>query len=177
MAATINLIQWRSTNAATKAGSASALAFLSADVTGDPDLVDSACRINNPITIPAAACDYSYTVHISACINSAPSNYVKNFQIWGTYPAQTPPTGTCVLYGTEASGAGTTPHDTLNSVGTAALDSATSDSKAAWDAASYAAATCSTQYLVMQLQVANTACVGNWGGANGCALSYSYDEA
>jgi len=174
MAATINLIQWRSTNAATKAGSASALSFLSADVAGDPDLIDAACRINNPIAIPAAACDYSYTVHVSACISVAPANYVKNFQIWGSYPAQTPPTGTCMLYGTEASGAGTTPTDSLNPVGTAALDAATSDSKAAWDAASYAAATCSTQYLVMQLQVANSACVGDWGA---CDLNYSYDEA
>jgi hypothetical protein len=176
MAATINLIVWRSTNAATKAGSATELSFLTADTAGDPELEDSACRINNPITIPAAACAYSYTKHISACINVAPANSVGNFQIWGTYPAATPPAGTCVLYGTEASGAGTTPHVTLNSVGTAALNSATSGAKAAWDAASYAAATCSTQYLVLQLQVANSACVGNWGGANGCALSYSYDE-
>jgi hypothetical protein len=175
MAATINLIQWRSTNAATKGGSTTDFSFLSADLAGDPDLVDAACRINNPITIPAAACDYSFTVHLSACINAVPSNYVKNFQIWGTFPAQTPPAGTCVLYNTEASGAGTTPTDSL--LVTTDLNDATSGAKAAWDAASYAAATCSTGYLVLQLQVANTACVGNWGGANGCSLSYSYDEA
>jgi hypothetical protein len=79
------------------------------------------------------------------------------------------------LYNTEASGAGTTPTDSL--LVTTDLNDATSGAKAAWDAASYAAATCSTAYLVLQLQVANTACVGNWGGANGCSLSYSYDEA
>ena len=177
MAATIQIIGWYGANAATKAGSHPDISFLNVATAGDPELEDSSCRINNPITIPAAACDYSFTKHISACINSAPSNYVKNFEVWGAYPNQTPPTGTCVLYGTEASGAGTTPHDTVSTVGTDALDAATSDSKATWDSASYSDATCSTGYLVLQLQVANTACVGNWGGANGCALNYSYDEA
>lgn len=171
MAATINLIMWRSTNAATKAGSATEISFLSADVAGDPELEDSACRINNPITIPAAACAYSFSKHISACINSAPTNSVGNFQMWGSFTAQTPPAGTCVLYATEASGAGTTPTNSL--LATADLNDATSDSKATWDAASYHDATCSTGYLVLQLQVANTACVGTW---TSCVLNYSYDE-
>lgn len=174
MAATIHLIQWRDTDAGTKGGSATAFSFLSADLAGDPALVDATCRVNNPLTVPSSGCIYSYSVHLSACINASPANYVKNFQVWGTFPAQAPPTGTCVLFITEACGAGTTPTDRLLATGD--LNDATSDSKAAWDAASYAAPTCSTGYLVLQLQVANTACVGNWG-TTGCSLSYSYDEA
>jgi hypothetical protein len=175
MAATIHLMVWRSTDAATLAGSTVDISFMSVDSTGNPILEDAACRITNAITIPAAACAYSFSKALSACLSTAPATYVKNFEIWGAFPAQTPPAGTCVLYGTAACGAGNTPVDTL--LCTTDLNDATSDAKATWDAASYAAAGCSTGYLDLQLQVANTACVGVWGGANGCALNYSYDEA
>ena len=177
MAATINLIGWYGSNAATKAGSCTAIAFMNVATAGNPDLEDAACQITNAITIPGTAtCAYSFTKAISACISVVPSNYVKNFQIWGAFPAQTPPTGTCVMYGTAASGSGVTPTATANTV-TTDYNDATSGAKATWDAASYAAATCSTAYLNLQLQVNNTACVGTWGGANGCALNWSYDEA
>ena len=176
MAATIQLHGWYGADAATDAGSCTEIAFMSVATAGNPTLEDEACRITNAITIPAtAACTWSYSKHISACITAAPATYVKNFQIWGAFPNQTPPTGTCVLYGTAASGSGNTPVNTL--LCTTDLNDATSGGKATWDAASYAAEGCSTQFLELQLQVANTACVGTWGGAGGCNLNYSYDEA
>ena len=174
MAATIQLINWYGSNAATRAGSMTEIAFMNVASDADPELEDAACRITNAITIPGTAtCAYSFTKAISACINGAPSNYVKNFQIWGAFPNSTPPTGTCVMYDTAASGSGVTPTATANTV-TTDYNDATSDSKAAWDAASYSDATCSTAYVFLQLQVNNTACVGTWGP---CNLNYSYDEA
>lgn len=173
MAATIQLHGWYGADAATDAGSCTEISFMSVATDGDPTLEDAACRVTNAITIPGTAtCQLSYSKHISACLTTAPTTYVKNFQIWGSFTAQTPPTGTCVLYLAEASGAGTTPADTL--IATGDLNDATSGGKATWDAASYSDAGCSTAFLVLQLSVANTACVGTWGP---CNLNYSYDEA
>lgn len=172
MAATIRLHVWTGANANTDGGSADSFSFLTAD-SADNVLAE---RIANPITIPSSACAYSYEKWISACISVVPANNVGNFQIWGTPPAQTHPVGTCFLVGTAACAAGATPVVTTSTVATSDLGAATSSAKATWDAASYVAAACQTAYVVMQLQVGTAACVGNWGGANGCALSYSYDE-
>ncbi len=172
MAATITLHVWTGTNANVDGGSTPDFSFGTADDPTD----DSGWRISNPITIPAAGSAYSYEKYISACIGVVPSNNVGNFQIWGTAPAQTYPTGTCWLVGVAACAAGADPVVTSSTVATSSLGAATSGGKAEWDAASYAAAACQTAYVVHQLQVVGAACVGNWGGANGCALSYSYDE-
>lgn len=169
MAATIQLHVWTGTDANTDGGSATSFSFLSADSAGD----DAACRINNPITIPAAACAYSYEKWISACISVVPSNNVSAFKIWGTAPGPAYPTGTCWLVGTAACAAGATPVNTSSTVATSSLTDATSGAKYDWDTASYAAAACQTAYVVNQLQVTTTACVGDWGA---CDLSYSYDE-
>ena len=88
-------------------------------------------------------------------------------------PAQLAPTGTCWVVGTAACDSGVTPIVTVSTVATSSLGDATSDSKYTWDSASYAAAACQTAYVVSQLQVTTTACVGSWGS---CDLSYSYDE-
>lgn len=171
MAATIQLHVWTGTDADTDGGSATSFSFLTADSAGN----DAACRINNPITIPAAACAYSYEKWISACISVVPSNSVGNFQIWGTAPGQAYPTGTCWVVGTAACAAGAAPIVTVSTVATSSLTDATSGGKYTWDAASYAAAACQTAYVVSQLQVTTTACVGDWV-SGGCDLSYSYDE-
>lgn len=169
MAATITLHVWTGTDANTDGGSAASFSFLSAD--GASNL--QADRISNPITIPSSNCSYSYEKWISACVGVVPSNNVSNFEIWGTFPAQLAPTGTCWLVGTAACASGATPVDTSSTVATSSLGSATSGAKGTWDSASYAAAACQTAYVVNQLQVTTTACVGDWGA---CSLSYSYDE-
>lgn len=171
MAATITLHVWTSTDANTDGGSAASFSFGSADAATDT----AAWRISNPITIPSSNCAYSYEKWLSACIHTAPTNNVSNFEVWGTFPAQTAPTGTCWLVGTAACTAGSAPSVTSSSIATSSLGDATSDSKYEWDSASYAAAACQTAYVVNQLQVTTTACVGNWA-TNGCDLSYSYDE-
>lgn len=171
MAATVTLHVWTGTDANTDGGSATSFSFLTADSAAD-SLAD---RQSNPITIPAAACAYSYEKWVSACIHTAPANSVGNFQIWGTPPAQTHPVGTCWVVGTAACASGATPVVTVSSVATSDLGAATSGAKATWDAASYAAAACQTAYVVSQLQITSSACVGNWG-SDSCALSYSYDE-
>jgi len=169
MAATITLHVWTGADANTDGGSATSFSFLSADSAADT-LSD---RQSNPITIPSSGCAYSYEKYISACIGASPANSVGNFQIWGTPPAQTHPVGTCWLVGVAACNAGAAPVNTTSSVATSDLAAATSGAKATWDAASYAAPACQTAYVVSQLQVTTTACVGNWGS---CDLSYSYDE-
>jgi len=149
MAATVTLHVWTGADANTDGGSAASFSFGSADAATDT----LAWRISNPITIPSSNCAYSYEKWISACIHTAPTNNVNTFEIWGTFPAQTAPTG--------------------STVATSSLGDATSDSKYTWDSASYAAAACQTAYVVNQLQVTSSACVGNWGA---CDLSYSYSE-
>ena len=169
MAATINLHVWTGADANTDGGSAATFSFLTIDSALDT-LSD---RQSNPITIPTSACAYSYEKWVSACIGAVPSNSVGNFKVWGTPPAQTHPVGTCWLVGVAACAAGATPVVTSSTVATSDLGAATSGAKATWDAASYAAAACQTAYVVSQLQVTTTACVGNFGA---CDLSYSYDE-
>jgi len=169
MAATVILHVWTGADANTDGGSAASFSFLSAD-SADNDLAD---RINNPITIPSSNCAYSYEKWLSACVHTAPANSVGTFEIWGTFPAQLAPTGTCWLVGTAACTAGSIPSVTSSSIATSSLGGATSDAKYTWDSASYAAATCQTAYVINQLQVTTTACVGNFGP---CDLSYSYSE-
>jgi len=169
MAATVTLHVWTGADANTDGGSAASFSFGSADAATDT----LAWRISNPITIPSSNCAYSYEKWISACIHTAPTNNVNTFEIWGTFPAQTAPTGTCWLVGTAACASGATPVVTTSTVATSSLGDATSDSKYTWDSASYAAAACQTAYVVNQLQVTSSACVGNWGA---CSLSYSYSE-
>ena len=173
MAATIQLHVWTGAAAGTDGGSATSFSFLNIDSALDTE----AARISNPITIPTTACAYSYEKWISACVTAVPANNVSNFQMWGTPPAQAYPTGTCWMVGTAASAAGSTPVNTdmaaVKSPSNLAL--ATSGAKYAWDAASYAAAGCSTRYLVMQLHITTTPTAGCWV-ANGCVLNYSYDE-
>ena len=93
MAATVTLHVWIGADANTDGGSAASFSFLSIDSALDT----GAARISNPITIPSSGCDYSYEKWISACVGVVPSNNVSNFKIWGTFPAQLAPTGTCWL--------------------------------------------------------------------------------
>jgi hypothetical protein len=169
MAAEIRLHVYTGTDAGTDGGSAASFSFLSTDSAAD----DQATRVSYPITIPTSGCAYSYEKWISACVSVAPDNNVSNFQVWGTPPAQAFPTGTCWLVGTADFASGSTPTDTSSSIATSSLADATSDSKYAWDSASYAAAGSMTDYLVSQLQVTTTATAGDWGP---CDLAYSYDE-
>ena len=169
MAATITLHVWTGADANTDGGSAASFSFLSADSAAD----SQGDRVANPISIPSSNCAYSYEKWVSACIHTAPTNNVSNFEVWGTFPAQTAPTGTCWLIGTAACASGATPVNTTSSVATSSLGDATSYSKYTWDSASYAAAACQTAYVVSQLQVGTAACVGDWGP---CDLNYSYDE-
>lgn len=173
MAATIRLHVWTGTDANTDGGSAAAFSFLSID-----SALDTApARLSNPIDIPSSGCAYSYEKWISACISVAPTNNVSNFQIWGSAPAATYPTGTCWLVGTAACASGATPVNTTSSVATSDLGAAASGSKGTWDAASYSDAACQTRYLVSQLQVTTTATAGFWvAGGAGCSLNYSYQE-
>ena len=173
MAATIQLHVWTGAAAGVDGGSATSFSFLAIDSALDT----AGARLSNPISLPAAgACAYSYEKWISACVSVVPANKVEAFKVWGTAPVQTYPAATCWIYGTVASGAGATPVVTVSTVATTNLGLATSDAKATWDAASYAAAGCSTRYLVSQLHIGAAACIGNWGGVSGCSLSYSYDE-
>ncbi len=169
MAATIRLHIWTGAAADTDGGSAASFSFLTADSALDT----LEARINDPITIPASGCVESYEKWINACVSVAPANSVSTFEAWGTFPGSAAPTGTEWFVGTAACTAGSAPCVTTSSTATTDLASATSDSKFTWDSASYAAAGCQTAYLVNQLAVSNSACVGNWGA---CSLSYSYSE-
>lgn len=172
MAATITLHAWTGTGACTDGGSTAAFSFLSIDSALDT----LAARLSNPIDIPSSGCAYSFEKWITACVSVAPTNNVSNFQVWGSPPAAAFDTGTCWLVGTAACGNGVAPVNTTSSVATSSLAAAGSGAKGAWDAASYAAAACETAFLVSQLQVVAAAGAGNWGGANGCVLNYSYQE-
>lgn len=169
MAATIRLHVWTGADADTDGGSAASFSFL----TADSALNTLAARINDPITIPASGCAESYEKWISACVSVSPANSVGTFEAWGTFPGSAAPTGTEWFVGIAGCTAGSAPCVTTSSTATTDLTTATSDSKFTWDSASYAAAGCQTGYLVNQLGVSNSACVGNWGP---CSLSWSYSE-
>lgn len=125
---------------------------------------------NNPITIPTGATIHSYEKWLRWKCTVAPSTQCTNFKYWG--PNTAPGTGLLLFVGTTASGA--TPVNTDSAVATTQQDT-THYSLATALSISGTLTTIGneTNYLVMQLDVANTAGQGDIAQQT---HNYSYDE-
>ena len=164
MAATVTLRVYTSTNAATESSAITGIDFISADNATN----SSGNRVANPITTPAAGVTRSYEKWLKLKIDVAPDNQIDNIQFWtdGSFA-----TGVSIFGGVTATGA--TPVNTDSSVATTDATTWTSGGKLTWDAGPYTTTGAIDDYLVLQMDVASTASVGNMAQET---FTYSYDE-
>lgn len=162
MAASLSLRVYTGSAAGTQSGAVSGIDFISAD-NATNDLTN---RQNNPITVGTR----SYEKWLRLYIDTAPSNGVTNFKIWGDGGVQTSTT----LYFTGNYVTGTTPTNASSTIADTNFNSySSSGSAATWDTASYKTVGSYTKYVVFQLAVGADCGPGNWAQET---ISYSYDE-
>lgn len=161
MAASLSVRVYTGTNAAGQSSAVTGVDFISADNATNT----LANRQANPISVGTA----SYEKWIKLYIDTAPSNGVTNFKIWGDGAVQTSTT----LYFTAGYITGTTPVNTTSTIANTAFTTYTSGNKATWDSSSYSQTGSTTKYVVFQLAVAADCGPGNWTQET---ISYSYDE-
>lgn len=160
MAAVISVRVYTGTNAATESGAVTGIDFISADNATN----SLANRQANPITVGSN----SFEKWLKLKVDTAPSNSVSNFLIWGDGGVQA---NTTLMWGTTATGA--TPTASASSVATTNFNTCTSGAKCTWHSGSLTTQNSTTQYSVLQLQVAGGASPGNWTQET---INYSYDE-
>jgi hypothetical protein len=161
MAATIVIRGCTSENAGTEA-TITALMFRA----NDSVEVDK----NNPITIPAAGQVYSYEKWIRWMCTVAPDTQCTNFKFWGANSI--PDTGLTVYDGTTDTGV--TPVTTQSAVATTQQDTNHYSSATALAiAGTLTTENDETDYLVLQLKVADTA---GQGDIPQQTFNFSYDE-
>ena len=161
MAATITIIGCTGVNAATEA-----------TITGLMMRSDDSVAVTkaNPITIPAGASVYSYEKWLRFKDTVAPANQCTNFKYWG--PNSIPGTGMILKAGTVDTGA--TPVATASSVATTQQDTNYYDTSHQLSIpGTLTSQNQETDYLVLQLTVANTASPGDIAQQT---HNYSYDE-
>jgi len=125
----------------------------------------SSNRQNNPIV----AGQRSYEKYTQLYVDTAPDNYVQNFEVWGDGAVQAETTLYCGITASYA-----TPVSTASSVATNDWTNYTSGSKLTWDAGPLTAQDEVTDYLVFQLSTTSSATAGNWTQET---VNYSYQEA
>jgi len=121
-------------------------------------------RTANPIT----AGENSYEKFCQLYVDTAPDNYVENFEAWGDGGVQANTTLVC-----KVTASYTTPVTTAMS-GSSNWTSYTSGGKLTWHAGQLTAQDAVTNYLVFQLQTTVSAAAGDWTQE---IVNYSYDEA
>jgi len=161
MVASLSVRVYTGSTAATQSAAVTGIDFISADNATNT----LANRQANPITVGSR----SYEKWLKLYLDTAPSNGVTNFQVWGDGAVMTSTT----LNFTGNYITGVTPVNTTSSIANAAFTSYTSSAKATWDTTSYSATGSVTRYAVFQLAVDSTANPGNWTQET---ISYSYDE-
>lgn len=162
MAATITIECCTGTNAGTEA-----------TVTGVMMRSNDSAAVTkaNPITIPTGATVYSYEKWLRFKDTVAPDNQCTNFKYWG--PNTIPGTGLLLNVGTTATGV--TPVTTVSSVATTQQDTNYYDvSHQLSIPGTLTSQNQETDYLVLQLAVANTAGPGDIVQQT---HNYSYDES
>ena len=131
----------------------------------DSALNSSANRKAYPIAVGGK----SYEKWLQARVDSAPSNYVKDFVIWGDGAVQA---NTDLFFG--VTDTYVTPVATDSAVATTDFTTAVVGSKASWDTSELTDVGHVTDYLVMQLDVGAGAALGNWTQET---INYQYTEA
>lgn len=151
---------------ATESASVSGIDLISADNATN----SLANRQANPITVGTN----SYEKYVALRIDTAPSNYVQNFKIWGDGATMT--NTTLMWKGEVASASYAQPVNTTSTVATTNFTTCTAGSKCTWDTTQYdnTSQDQHTKFSVFQLQVAANAAPGNWTQET---VYYSYDEA
>jgi hypothetical protein len=123
-------------------------------------------RAAYPITVNTN----SYEKWLKLYIDTAPSNGVTNFKIWGDGGVDSSTTlyftANYVTYATPTTG-------TSSVADTDFTGYSSSGSAATWDTASYSATGATTKFAVFQLAVDSDAGPGDWSQET---ISYSYDE-
>ena len=160
MAASLSLRVYTSSGP-TESGAVTGIDLVSADNATN----SLANRQANPITVGTQ----SFEKWLKLKIDTAPANGVTNFKIWGDGAVQSSTTlfftGNYVTYQQGTTAASTIANTTFTNF--------TTNNKATWDTASYAATNATTKFVVFQLAVGATADPGNWTQET---VSYSYDE-
>lgn len=166
MVASLTLRVYTSTGAGTESAAVTGVDFVSADNATNTQ----ANRQANPISVGTS----SYEKWLKLKVDTKPSNSVSNFKIWGDGAV----TVSTSLYFTGAYTTGTTPTNATSSIANVSFTNYTAGAKATWDAGSYTNTDATTQYAVMQLQIAADCAPGNWNGVVTGAetINYSYDE-
>jgi hypothetical protein len=166
MVAALSLRVYTGASAGTQSSAVTGIDLISADNATNT----LANRQANPITVATA----SYEKWLKLYVDTAPSNGVTNFKIWGDGAVATSTT----LYFTGSYQTGATPTNGTSTIAAVNFNSYTTNNKAVWDAASYSATAATTKYVVFQLAVAADCNPGYWGGtATGAeTINYSYDE-
>jgi hypothetical protein len=161
LTAALSVRVYTGASAGTQSAAVTGIDFVSAD--------NATNSIGNRTSNPISVGTNSYEKWLKLYIDTAPSNGVTNFKIWGDGAVQT----STSLYFTANYVTGTTPTNGTSSIANAAFTTYTSGNKATWDATSYSATGSTTRYAVFQLQVAADCGPGNWTQET---ISYSYDE-
>lgn len=161
MVATLTVRVYTGASAANQSTAQTGVSFLS----NDSAATDLPTRQANPITVGSR----SYEKWIKLYIDTAPSNGVSNFKVWGDGAVMTSTT----LYFTANYITGTDPSATRTSIANANFNTYTSSNKATWDATTYTQTGSTTRYAVFQLDVGSDAQPGNWVQET---INYSYDE-
>lgn len=161
MVATLTVRVYTSTSAATESGAVTGIDLISAD--------NALNTLENRQQYPITVDTRSYEKWIKLKVDTAPTNSVSNFLIWGDGGVDTSTT----LYFTGEYVTGTTPTNGTSSIADTDFTTYTSTNKATWDANDYTDTNATTQYVVFQLAVASDADPGNWTQET---ISYSYDE-
>lgn len=165
MAATVTLRVYTGSSAGTQSSSVTGIDFISADNATN----SSGNRVANPITIPPSGVTRSYEKWLKLYVDVAPDNQIGNILFWtdGSFD-----TGVTIYGGTTATGA--TPTSSDSSVATTNITTWTSGAKFTWDAGPYTTTGAIDDFLVLQMDVASTASVGNMTQET---FTYSYDES
>jgi hypothetical protein len=161
MVASLTVRVYTGASAGTESAAVSGIDLIS----DDNDTNSLANRQANPITVGTT----SYEKWIALKVDTAPSNEVYNFQIWGDGGVTTSTT----LYFTGNYVTGTTPTDGTSTIADTDFTSYTAGAKATWDSGTYSATNDVTNFAVFQLDVDADANPGNWTQET---ISYSYDE-
>lgn len=161
MAASLSFRVYTGSAAGTESGAVTGIDFISADNATN----SLANRQANPITVNTN----SYEKWLKMKVDTIPANGVTNFKAWGDGTVMTSTT----LKWTGQYITGTTPTTASSTIASTTFTNFTAGNKLTWDTNSYTNTNATTQYLVMQLQVASDAAPGNWTQET---VSVSYDE-
>ena len=161
MAATLTLRVYTGAQPGTQSATVTGIDFISADNATNT----LANRQSNPITVGTR----SYEKWLALRVDTAPSNSVANFKIWGDGSVMASST----LWFTTGMSTYSTATAASSSWANTSFNGFTSNYKGTWDSGWYFSTGSVTKFTVFQLEIGSDASPGNWTQET---INYSYDE-